>query len=567
MLRVTQQSAPAAAKRYYASADYYGEGLENVGRWGGKGAGRLGLTGDVTRAAFDALCDNRDPRAGEPLTARTRTGRTVGYDFTWSVPKSVSLAYAVGGDGRILDAFRGAVAETMADVEAEMKARVRKGRRDEERVTGNAVWAEFVHLTSRPVEGVPDPQLHAHCFVFNATHDGTEGEWKAGQFRDLKRDAPYWQAAFRVRLAGRLQDLGYSLARTRDDFELAGVSPEVVNRFSRRTGEIEERAREKGITDPERKAELGAKTRQKKTDGLSRSELTALWASRLDAAERDALLPATGDRPARPAGRDAAAVDFAARHLFEREAVVGERTLLTEALKAGLGEVTVGGVRRAAASAGLLAGEHEGRRVVTTREVLSEEDRLVSFARDGRGTRRPLGPPGRAVRRGWLNAGQRRAVDHVLASRDRVILLKGQAGTGKTTLMQEAVEAIEAGGRRVVVLAPSAGASRDVLRAEGFAAADTVAAFLRSPDRQRAAAGQVVWVDEAGLLGTRDLAALFDAAARADARVVLAGDRAQHGSVARGSPLRLLEREAGLPAAAVTEIVRQSGDYKGAVEL
>ena len=44
--------------------------------------------------------------------------------------------------------------------------------------------------------------------VFNTTWDDEEHRWKAGQFRELKRDPPYFQAAFRVRLANRLQDLG-----------------------------------------------------------------------------------------------------------------------------------------------------------------------------------------------------------------------------------------------------------------------------------------------------------------------------------------------------------------------
>ncbi len=565
MLRITQQSAPAAAKRYYSAADYYAEGLESVGRWGGKGAKRLGLVGQVTQEAFDSLCDNQHPATGDSLTVRTRDGRTVGYDFTWSVPKSVSLAYAVGGDERILTAFRDAVSETMGDIEAEMKARVRKRGRDDERTTGNAVWAEFVHFTSRPVGGVPDPQLHAHCFVFNATHDGQEDTWKAGQFRDLKRDAPYWQAAFRVRLANRLQELGYDVTRTRNDFELAGVSPAVIRRFSRRTGVIEDVARERGIDDPAAKAELGAKIREKKSGALTRRELTDRWVSRLTPEERAALAPPSAQRgPA--ADRSGEAVTFAVQHLFERESVVPERTLLTEALKAGLGSASVEGVARSASAANLLVREHKGERVVSTPEVLAEEERLLAFARDGRGASRPLGPRDHTIQRNWLNAGQRRAVWHILDSRDRVILLRGAAGTGKTTLMQEAVEAIKAGGHSVTVLAPSAAASRDVLRGEGFAAADTVAAFLHNRERQQAAAGQVIWIDEAGLLGTRDLAAVFRVAKQLDARVILMGDRRQHGSVARGAVLKLLETEAGLPGVAVTEIVRQTGDYKRAVK-
>src|SRR5687767_7566211 len=98
MLRITQQDSSKGAKVYYASADYYSEGQEIVGEWGGQGARRLGLEGVVDKLSFDRLCDNRDPRDGKPLTVRTRSDRTVGYDFTFSVPKSVSLLYALAGD-------------------------------------------------------------------------------------------------------------------------------------------------------------------------------------------------------------------------------------------------------------------------------------------------------------------------------------------------------------------------------------------------------------------------------------------------------------------------------------
>src|SRR6266851_5247006 len=289
MIRVTQQNSGAAAKKYYATADYYSEGQEIVGCWGGKGASRLGLEGTVDKFSFERLCDNLDPRTGEPLTVRTRSERRVGWDFTFSVPKSVSLLYAMSGDQDILGAFRGAVDETMRDIEAEMKTRVRKGRQDTDRTTGNMVWAEFIHTTSRPVDGIPDPQLHAHVFVFNTTWDNDESRWKAGQFRELKRDAPYFQAAFRVRLAGKLQDLGFGVERKRDDFEIAGIPKDILGRFSRRTALIEKVAAQKGITDPDRKGELGAETREKKESALSWESLRKEWNARLTERERKAL--------------------------------------------------------------------------------------------------------------------------------------------------------------------------------------------------------------------------------------------------------------------------------------
>ena len=87
MIRITQQNSAGDAKRYYARADYYSQGQEIVGRWGGKGAALLGLEGTVDKFSFERLCDNLHPQTGEPLTVRTRTERTVGYDFTFQCPE------------------------------------------------------------------------------------------------------------------------------------------------------------------------------------------------------------------------------------------------------------------------------------------------------------------------------------------------------------------------------------------------------------------------------------------------------------------------------------------------
>lgn len=569
MIRITQQDSASSAKRYYATADYYSEGQELVGSWGGKAASQLGLTGMVDKFSFERLCDNLDPRAGLPLTVRTRTERTVGYDFTFSVPKSVSLLYAMSGDQDIMEAFRGAVDETMRELEAEMKTRVRKGRQDTDRTTGNMAWAEFIHTTSRPVDGIPDPQLHAHVFVFNSTFDEEEKRWKAGQFRELKRDAPYFQAAFRVRLANRLQDIGFGIERKRDDFEIAGVKPDVLKRFSRRTALIEKLAEEKGITDPDRKGELGAETREKKGKPLGMQELRKDWNSRLTDKERQALAAVhrRETRFAKPEPGEGYSVDHAIEHCYVREAVVPERKLATEALKRGIGAVTVEGVTREVAMRPLIRSEITGRTMATTKEMLALESKLIDFARTGRGRCRPLGDPDRPCSRDWFNDGQKAAVRHVLGSRDRVMIIRGVAGTGKTTLEQEIGEALTEAGKPVVALAQSVKASREVLRQEaGFADADTVARFLKDKDMQESAKGGVILVDEASQLGTRDMMEIFGVAESVNARVLLVGDRRQHRSVTAGEPLKLLQETAGLKVAEVTDILRQQGDYKKAAK-
>lgn len=573
MLRITPSQSSSGAKTYYTEGltrqDYYTQGHEIHGQWHGKAASLLGLTGDVDQDAFFALCENRNPSTGENLTARTKENRRVGYDFTFSAPKSVSLLYAMTGDSRIVDAFRSSVNATMRELEAEMHARVRKGGRDDDRVTGNMVWADFVHFTTRPVDGVPDPDLHAHCFAFNATFDWQEQAWKAGQFGDIKRDASYYEAAFHSRLAAEMQGLGFGVERHGKWWDVRGIPRDLIEKFSRRSAEIEAKAAELGITDAEAKGELGARTRNRKARDVPMDALREEWRGRLSATDRVALdrVLATETGSADFAERISAdkAMDYAIDASFERASVVSDKQLREAALRRSYGSVLPEEVPAAATRAGVISRDIDRRTLVTTQGVLAEEKAMLAFAREGRGQYAPLVGSGWRYQGDFLNRGQRLAVEHVLRSRDQVVMVRGGAGTGKTTLMREAVTAIEGTGHKVFVFAPSADASRGVLRQEGFADADTVARLLKDEFLQQRVKGQVLWIDEAGLLGVRQMRALFDLADRQDCRVVLSGDTRQHAAVERGDALRLLEERAGIRPAEVTEILRQKDAYRDAV--
>jgi conjugative relaxase-like TrwC/TraI family protein len=575
MLRIFCSEDVSQARNYYTSSlkyeadpsklgQYYGQEQEVIGEWQGKGAERLGLHGKVDQKAFETLCDNKRPGTNDRLTPRTNDHRRVGYDFNFNCPKSVSVVHALTRDERVLGAFREAVSKTMRQMESDMKTRVRAHGADEDRKTGNMVWGEFIHFTARPVEGRPDPHLHAHCYAFNATYDTVEEKWKAGQFGDIKRDAEYYEAAFHARLAKKIGELGYGVGRSGDWWEIKGLSRETLEKFSQRTEKIEAAAKEGAINDAASKDKLASLTREKKVKTLM-SDLKREWTDRLTPEEKQSLASLLGQQQ-NEVITARGTMDYALAHCHERASVVTDKALMTEALWHGVGQVGVAQVERQLLREDILSQEMGGRRWCTTKEVLREEWENIGFVKKGYGQCRPLNPQPYTFQNDQLGQDQKDAVRHVMTSSDRVMATRGPAGAGKTTMMQEAVAGIEAGGHRVFTFAPSAESSRGTLRKEGFQDAQTVAHLLKNESLHPQLRGQVLWIDEAGLLSARQMRGIFQLAERQDCRVILSGDTGQHTSVERGDALRLLETYAGLKAAQLTEIRRQKSEqYRDAV--
>lgn len=573
MLRIVPSGNSASARSYYTSAlrreDYYTGDREVPGLWHGRGAELLGLTGEVQPDQFGKLLENRHPVTGAQLTPRTRADRLCGWDMNFHAPKSLSTLQAFAQDSELVRVFREAVAETMSDIESLAATRVRRGGRYEDRLTTNLCWSEFVHFTARPVSGIPDPHLHIHAFVQNLTMDPEEGRWKAVKNHDIKKEAPFFQELFHSRLARKVAGLGYSIRRTRHAWEVVGLSDELLAKFSRRTAQIDAVADAKGITDARSKDGLGARTRAGKRKGLTHADLLAAWDARLHEDERTAILHTYAEKPAARNTMPVTAADalaFAEGKCFDKASVVKRSTLLTAALRYGVGHVLLEDLEREMGRRDYIERSVGGELLCTRGALMVEEAELITKIREGRGRMAPMQPARLRFSRDFLSREQKEAVRHILRSNDQVIAIRGVAGAGKTTLMQEVREQIEKAGLRVHAFAPSAAASRGVLRDEGFRDADTVARLLVDERLKHQVRGQVIFIDEAGLLGNRDMAGLM-AIAGNSTRIVLVGDTRQHAPVSRGDSMRLLEDFAGLPIAQVRQIRRQEkAAYRDAVK-
>ena len=571
--------------RYYAGDT--GEHL-HASAWFGRGAEALGLTGRVRARDFERVLRGEVPGA-DVVLRRNRDGaqeHRTGWDMTVSAPKSVSVAWGVQGDERVLGEFVESVRSAFRVMEARhLETRVYdpETKRRERVAADGLVMATFVHVSNRNDE----PQVHLHGVVLNMTRSA-RGEWRSLEPTPLARHARLIGNIAGNALAGRLRGLGYAIAARRigrlQSFEIAGYPRWLLDRFSTRRGEILRHLAETGRRLSTRTAQMAAFATRRRKSGLRTQALREQWRAQVEAEPRleQALVgalyeshrAAPGDTPV-PTALES--VCRAVEHLAERTTLLRERDILATALllepgRHGLDALEAALERRLRDRHLLEARAYRGggRAFVASREF-ADERALVAWMKAGRGTGRALAARDAVEARlgdTRHTAGQKEAVRLILLEPHRAVAVQGFAGTGKTTMLREVVGL--AGGVPVFGLAPSAAAAR-VLGHEAGIGARTVDWFLtrfgtlrtgeacpatRALARELCGDGILV-VDESSMLSTAQLRALARLAERIGvARVVLCGDHRQLHSVRPGQPFKLLQ-EAGMQTAVMDEIVRQ----------
>lgn len=247
----------SAADDYYASSDD-----ESATQWQGKGAAELGLDGPVDKTAFSRLLSGLLPDGSH---IETSGKKRMGWDMTFSAPKSVSLQALVGGDTRVARAHDEAVSAVLARAESLALARKKvKGISSWER-TANMVIAKFRHALSRD----KDPQLHTHAVILNMTRR-SDGAWRALSAEDLYRIQHEMDARYKLELANKLRELGYEIRLTdgEGNFELAHISRTQIEEFSARSATIEavlaDRGKSRATASTAEKQEIALSTRKRK---------------------------------------------------------------------------------------------------------------------------------------------------------------------------------------------------------------------------------------------------------------------------------------------------------------
>jgi conjugative relaxase-like TrwC/TraI family protein len=578
------KNAESYFREHLKVGDYYMEGRTVSGEWIGDGAKKLNLSGVTTEKDFINLCRNVNPQTEKQLTPRMNgkrisvdkngvaheyANRRVFFDFTLSPPKSVSIAALVGNDKRIIEAHDKAIRLAMAQFEAFAATRVRLDGQYDYRRTSNLVGALFRHDTSRAL----DPHLHSHCILFNATFDATERRWKALETCEMFPAQKFIENVYYHELVKSLQCFGYRVQNNpRGDFEIEGVSQELIDRFSKRHREIDEKTKELLECEPDKanqnikviRANIAHKERARKIKDVGFAKLQSIWNKQLSWGEWWQVKHlAKGQSPeVVPRMTPAAAIEWAENHLFERRSVVHLHELWRHALEHARGQnVSISDIQNESRQRDYIHNTKFPAQI-TTRKVLEREAKIVTLAQHRMGEYQPLAPKHRASTF-TLDDEQRKAVEHILSSRDFVTLFRGGAGTGKSYTLREVKAGLEKGDHPVKVIAPQH-QQVDDLKRDGFIFVQTVSAFLSRGSMPR---GAVILVDEAGQIGGEQMEKLLLLVKEHDGRLVLSGDTRQHGAVEASDALRAIEKYSGLGFAVLTNIRRQNPETaKDAVE-
>jgi len=539
----------ALATHYYADqADDYYSRDGSAATWQGEGARRLGAVGDIDPARFKAMLQGnfgRGTSAGQSV--RKDAKARAALDLTFGAPKSITLQALIGGDERLIHANDEAVATALAYVEQHLTMGRRKenGKSHVEH-TGNLIIAKFRHETARPTEGAAsDPHLHVHALLMNLTQRA-DGSWVSLSNEEIFKLLRVTDSIYQAALERNVRALGYAVRHEKNHIELAHISREQIEFFSKRSAGITAELAARGTSRKEAphalRQGINLANRQEKTKELSRAELHQHWrhtATAIGMRFDQAGLQA-GVQPTQPSEKPSdlvahAALDWAIQHLAERESVMPLADLLQSAVRHAGGHTDITAIQsaiQARVDSGTLIREAphfrstqdmkaapmtregwaqevirlrglpkeaslklvdqavaEGRLLMespryTTRQAFEAESRILAAEQGGRGAWQKViaDTTVETCLDARLTSGQREAVMLIATGANQIAGIQGLAGTGKSFALQNAQTILQQQGYAMMALAPYGGMVRN-LREDGVPA-NTIASVLAARDKR-----------------------------------------------------------------------------------
>jgi conjugative relaxase-like TrwC/TraI family protein len=566
----TVSAGTAAAYYIGEQSRYYTGGQEPIGRWFASSAASEVTNGaEIDDATFERLHAGMGA-AGEKLSQNadgSHADRVAGYDMTYSAPKSVTIVWALGDiEQRVaIEAAHDDAVRAALGVINDNAAFSRRGKGGSILEPVQLTGAIFQHGEARPTErekeqgGVKvlevDPQLHSHAVLFNWAQRA-DGSWGSIDGRQLFRWKMAAGAVYRAELAARLQGLGYGIERTDEKglFEISDVPAVVREEFSGRRRGIVAAMRKHGLETAEAPALAASVTkaeRRAKSVVQGHDRHTA-WQERGAAIGFEVLKPGLAAiTPQREAANNADTLVL----LTETKAVFRHQDVVA-AVAADLiggqashrGAAAVIGERVAAILKDQeivqLGPDANGQSAYSTKAMVAMEHELAATAQAMSNAFFGAAPTIQIIAgtatAPVLSEEQHAALAHACRS-NRLAVVEGAAGSGKTTTLSAIAETYRQAGYRVIGGAVAWRAAQQLGEECGFESRALDSWLARHRDGQDVFDRKTVLiVDEAGLLSTRQMHALLTAADANGSKIILSGDRRQLQAIGAGSGLDIV---------------------------
>lgn len=568
--RTTEGASPAPTTSTDASPSAHLDAVKVDGRW------------KITRAELDRFAE-----------ARRQPQVVIGYDVTFSAPKSLSILWATGSpEVRELceEAFDAAVAVAVDHLERHA-VWVRRGRNYEP--ASGMLAASYRHDTNRELE----PQLHEHVVIANMA-TSADGGVQALDARGLYAHATTAGHLAEAEMQHRTNRHGLAWTPThRGIANVAGVGEDAIRAMSTRREQILSLTSELGTDSAKARQTAALATRADKQHGVDPDELRARWNQRLADAGfgPTELHAATTAAPARLwTPEDTRRLDdhLASAHGVTEHVAIFDRRDVIHAIvdfsggRLNASEVTTHADRwlHTEAVIPLAITSRQRQEVIgttgqvglaadaqyfTTPTMIRIEQAISRASEQGHDNGVATVPDtivDAAILQWEHRTGQVLGHDQIAMVRaisgsgDRFQAVVGPAGSGKTAALEVAARAWEAAGYRVIGAAVNGTAAEVLGRSSGLDTR-TVAGLLTRLDTTETLLldnRSVVIVDEASTLGNRDHARLVHHIERSGAAMRAIGDPAQHGAVEAGGMWAELVRRQPERTPTLTENRRQT---------
>lgn len=580
MMSFKSISNSSQAALYYenlATEDYYELGGEPSGYWVGALKSAMYLAGEVKNGELGKMLQGYHPTSGEALASNAGVDHKGGWDMTFSAPKSVSVAWALADP------------ETRTAIQAAQKKAVEAGvrflekhafsSRDRNEMAGSihqVIAAAYEHSTSRS----QDPQLHTHAIVANLGLR-TDGSACAIDFDSRWKLAT--GAVYRAELAYELQHLGFQIEQdVKKSFSINGIPQKLCDAFSKRRHAIVEQAEKYGAISAQGMQIATFATRENKTGEISRSQLFAQWQSEAmqlgyqpDLVQQCQNFQSTEHSLLSPMEifneLHQQMSTFTPQQLHHTIAVAAQGYLNADGVNQYVNDILQHPelVRLQSINPKLDRGLDQNELRFTTQTQLILEQKLLDQARNRQHeTMHQIQVSPTLIEQSKLTVEQQRAFEHITTESGGIKLIQGMAGTGKGYLLGVAHLAWEQKGFKVRGAALAAKASQGLQESTQIPS-QTLHSLIHqlNTGKTELTSKTILVLDEAGMIGSKQLAQILDHAEQAHAKVVLVGDHQQLQPIDAGGAFRFLAQDLGYASLQNIQRQKELADRKIVMQL